>query len=211
MPSGSLNNMSVPIDGSAGGALIHPKLKYRFRVLFLNMGISDTKDLSKQVMNVTRPNLEHDQIICDVYNSRIFLVGKHTWQPIDLQVRDDMENTVQKIVGEQLQRQVDHYQQSSAKAGEDYKFTTKIEVLDGGNGKDQPTILESWVLLGCYITNSNFNDLNYAESEQASINFSIQYDNAVQELGEGVGHHGTVRPDQGSLVTNSAGSVAAGG
>ena len=71
-------------------------------------------------------------------------------------------------------------EQASAHAGVDYKFRTRLEILDGGNGSQNLASLEEWEVVGCYIENVNYNDLNYASSEPASITLSIRFDNAVQ-------------------------------
>ena len=73
-------------------------------------------------------------VTLDVYNSKVYLAGKHTWEPITLNLREDVNNNVQKLVGEQLQKQFDFFEQSAAASGSDYKFLTRIEILDGGNG-----------------------------------------------------------------------------
>ena len=69
-------------------------------------------------------------------------------------------------------------EQSSAASGIDYKFITRCEILDGGNGASSPNTLETWELYGCMIQNVNYNDLNYATSEPATITMSIRFDNA---------------------------------
>ena len=79
-------------------------------------------------------------------------------------------------------------EQASAASGIDYKFTTKCEILDGGNGAAEPIVLETWELYGCYLNNVNYNDLNYGTSEPVTITMQIRFDNAVQTpLGSGVG------------------------
>ena len=152
MASSSLNKFSVPLSSdqsSSSQGLLMPKLQYRFRILFENMGVSTPRsELTKQVVNATRPNVTFDQVMLNVYNSRVKLAGKHTWNPINVVLRDDMAGAVAKIVGEQLQKQFDYMEQASASSGIDYKFTTKIEMLDGGNGAGEPVILEAWELYG---------------------------------------------------------------
>ena len=125
----------------------------------------------------------------DIYNSRVYLAGKHTWDPITLNLREDVNNNVQKLVGEQLQKQFDFYEQSSAASGQDYKFATRIEILDGGNGANTPTVLETFELYGCYLESANYNSLAYSNStDPVSIALNIQYDNAVQSpQGTGIG------------------------
>ena len=192
MAISTLSKITVPLasDTSASNqGLLMPKLQYRFRVTLENFGVTNaTTELTKQVMDVTRPNITFEEITLDVYNSRSYLAGKHTWEPITLNVRDDVSNNVQKQVGEQLQKQFDFFEQSSAASGIDYKFLTRIEVLDGGNGANEVGILETFELYGCFLTNANYNSLNYATSDAATIGLSIRYDNAIQTpVGQGIG------------------------
>ena len=131
-------------------------------------------------MDITRPNVSFDQMTVDIYNSRVYLAGKHTWEPITLNLREDASNNVQKSVGEQLQKQFDFFEQSSARSGADYKFVTRIEILDGGNGEQTPDVLETFELYGCYLESANYNTLAYATSDPVSIALTIRYDNAIQ-------------------------------
>jgi hypothetical protein len=116
----------------------------------------------------------------NVYNSRVYLAGKHTWQTLAINVRDDASGNVSKAVGAQLQRQLDFYEQSSAAAGGDYKFSTEIQILDGGNGINTPTVLENWSLAGCFLQQANYQTLNYGTSDAVTIAMTLRYDNAIQ-------------------------------
>lgn len=192
MAISSLTKLTVPLatnDSQSSQGLLMPKLQYRFRVTLENFGVSTpTTELTKQVMDVTRPNLTFENMEVHVYNSKVNLAGKHTWNPLTLNLREDVNNNVQKLVGEQLQKQFDFMEQASAASGIDYKFLTRIEILDGGNGAFTPTVLETWEAYGCYVTEANYNTLNYATSEPVTIALTIQYDNAVQSPnGTGVG------------------------
>jgi hypothetical protein len=198
--------MTVPLasdQSSSVQGLLMPKLKYRFRVSFENMGVSKpTTELTKQVVSVTRPNLTFEEIALPVYNSTLKLAGKHTWADITCSVRDDASNSVSKLVGEQLQKQMDFLEMSSAASGIDYKFLTKIEILDGGNGANTPVVLETWELYGCYLKGANYGDLNYGTNEAVTVEMSIAYDNAVQTP-EGTGVGTTVGRTLGDVVTGA--------
>ncbi len=192
MAVASLTRMTVPLasDQSASTqGLLMPKLKYRFRVMFENFGVSTPRtELTKQVIDFTRPSVTFDEIPIEIYNSRLYLAGKHTWEMVTANLRDDASGQVARLVGEQLQKQLDFMEQASAASGIDYKFTTKCEILDGGNGAAEPIVLETWELYGCYLNNVNYNDLNYGTSEPVTITMQIRFDNAVQTpLGSGVG------------------------
>jgi hypothetical protein len=208
MAISTLSKITVPLasDSSASNqGLLMPKLQYRFRVTLENFGVSGgTTELTKQVMDVTRPNLTFEEITLDVYNSRSYLAGKHTWEPLTLNLRDDVSGNVQKKVGEQLQKQFDFYEQSSAASGIDYKFTTRIEILDGGNGANEVGVLETWECYGCFLTNANYNTLNYATNDPVTVSLSIRYDNAIQTpQGTGVGT--VVGRTVNTLVTGGGG------
>ena len=136
MAISTLSKFTVPLandQSSASQGLLMPKLQYRFRFVLENFGVSTPRsELTKQVVDCSRPNLTFDNVRLDVYNSRVYVAGKHTWDPITITVRDDVNNAVTKLVGEQVQKQFDFFEQASAASGIDYKFTSRIEILDGG-------------------------------------------------------------------------------
>jgi hypothetical protein len=210
MAISTLSKITVPLasDSSASNqGLLMPKLQYRFRVTLENFGVSgNTTELTKQVVDVTRPNLTFEEITLDVYNSRSYLAGKHTWEPLTLNLRDDVSGNVQRKVGEQLQKQFDFYEQSSAASGIDYKFTTRIEILDGGNGANEVGVLETWECYGCFLTNANYNTLAYSSNDPVTVSLSIRYDNAIQTpQGTGVGT--TIGRTVNTAVTGGGGAA----
>ena len=192
MAVSSLSRMTVPLasdQSSPVQGLLMPKLKYRFRVIFENFGVSTPRtELTKQVMDFTRPTVSFEAIDVPIYNSTIKLAGKYSWGDLTCQVRDDAGGQVSRLVGEQLQKQLDFMEQSSAADGIDYKFLTRFEVLDGGNGANEPIALETWEIYGCYLSEVNYNNMDYAESAVATISMTMRFDNAVQTpTGSGVG------------------------
>jgi hypothetical protein len=178
------SNQSATAQG-----LLMPKLKFRFRVTFENFGVSQpTTELTKQVMDFKRPQLSFDPIEIPIYNSKVYMAGKPTWAEVTTTLRDDAGGEVAKRVGEQMQKQFDFMEQSSASSGIDYKFLTRFEVLDGGNGANTPTILETWELYGCYLSQADYGDFNYGTNDPATIALTIRYDNAIQTpIGTGIG------------------------
>jgi len=184
MAISTLSKFTVPLatdQSSASQGLLMPKLQYRFRAILENFGVSTPRsELTKQVIDITRPQLSFDNVTLDVYNSKVYIAGKHTWEAITINLRDDVNNSVTKLVGEQIQKQFDFFEQSSAASGIDYKFTARIEMLDGGNGASSPNVLETFELYGAYVENVNYNSLAYNQSEPVSITMQIRYDNAIQ-------------------------------
>ena len=192
MAISTLSKITVPLatgDSASNQGLLMPKLQYRFRVTLENFGVTTpTTELTKQVIDVTRPTVSFEEIEIPVYNSKAYLAGRHNWDPINLNLREDVNNNVQKLVGEQLQKQFDFYEQSSAASGQDYKFTTRIEILDGGNGANTPNVLETFELYGCFVQNANYQTLAYNANEPVTVGLAIRYDNAIQSpQGTGIG------------------------
>jgi hypothetical protein len=192
MAIASLNRFTVPLatnQSASTQGLLMPKLKYRFRAVFENFGVStDRVELTKQVDSISRPNLNMNPFTIDVYNSKVNLVGKPTWEAVSVTLRDDAGGNVSRLVGEQVQKQFDFAEQSSAASGIDYKFVLKFEMLDGGNGANQPNILETWELYGALLSTVNYGEMSYAENTPTTIQLNIMYDNAIQSpTGTGIG------------------------
>jgi hypothetical protein len=189
MPITSLNNFSInPAGPGTNTGMLMPKLKYRFRVTLLGFGTQASTELTKQVIDVSRPKIAFEEIEVPIYNSKIYLSGKPTHEMLTLNVRDDAQGNVIKLVGQQIQKQFDFLEQASARSGIDYKFTTRVEVLDGGNGALGPAVLETFECFGCFLQNTDYGDLNYGTNEVATVALSIRYDNILHEAGTvGVG------------------------
>jgi hypothetical protein len=204
MAVSSLTRMTVPLasDQSAKNqGLLMPKLKYRFRVVFENFGVSTPRtELTKQVMDFKRPSLSFEDILIPIYNSQLKLAGRATWAETTCTLRDDASNAVSKLVGEQVQKQMDFLEMASAASGIDYKFLTRFEVLDGGNGAAAPIVLETWELYGCYLKGVDYGDMAYSSNDPATISMTIQFDNANQ-IPNGTGIGSTIARTVNNVIT----------
>jgi hypothetical protein len=177
-----ITNFGVPTDSSAGTTLM-PKLSYRFRVTFEDLGgATSTDEVTQNVISAGRPSMTHEEVVVDSYNSKMYLAGKHAWEPISIVFRDDMKSNVIKKIGNQLNRQVDHADQHSSISGNAYKFGVTLETLDGANGSTSPTVFDKWELQGCYIANVQYGDLNYADSTMIQVTIQLRYDSAVHSI-----------------------------
>jgi hypothetical protein len=190
MATSSLNNFTVPLStnqSASNQGMLMPKLQYRFRVTLTGFGTSNftaggnpATELTKQVMSVDRPHPSFEEIKLDVYNSTVKLAGKHKFDDIKLKLRDDVNNNVTTLVGQQLQKQFDFFNQSSAFSGQDYKFYMSIELLDGQNGRFDAQTLEVYQLQGCWIKTATYGGNDYSKSDAMDIELTICFDNAYQ-------------------------------
>jgi len=202
------SKFGVPVTGATGSGILMPKLKYRFRVTMLGgfAGEPEARALTQNVMSVTRPSVSYEEVILDSYNSKSYVQGKHTWETITLTMRDDITNSVSKLVGAQVQRQLNHFQQTTPAAGNDYKFDMHVEVLDGVNAGAS----EVWFLEGCFLTTVNYGDNDYSASDSATIELTVRFDNATHYQGDndvnGRVNGGNPFPDSVDLNATGVGS-----
>lgn len=173
--------MGIP---GVGSGILQPKLKNKWRVTFANFGGgANSQPVSMQAITVTRPTLSFEEVQLDRYNSRAWVAGKHTFEPMTLTLEDDITGTASQVIQEQLQKQqwlIGAEGQWLASAGEGgaYKFVTYLDLLDGN---DQ--VVEKWTSEGCWIQNADYTDLDFAASEAVQITLTIRYDHARQDIG----------------------------
>lgn len=177
-----LSKFGVPMPGGIRNGILHPKQQYRFRVIFQGLGDGDfLRELTQNVISCTRPKYTDKDVAIHAYNSIAYIRGKHEWSTIEVTFRDDITNSVIASIGAQMQKQMNHFEQTSAVAGINYKFTMEIHSLDGTNGDE----LESWELQGCFLTGVDRSSGEYDKGEANTVKITVRYDNATQIRGPG--------------------------
>lgn len=185
---GTLAQMGIP---GAGNGILAPKLKNRWRVFFQNIGAGGTgssADLTLQATTVSRPQLSFEEVALHRYNSVAYVGGKHSWDPMNLTVEDDITGRASQIVANQLEAQQKLIGATgpwlnATPTASGYKFGTKIHLLDGNEG-----VVEEWLVEGCWISSVEYGDLDYSASDAQTINLTIRFDHARQTLsGAGYG------------------------
>lgn len=177
----TLNKFGVPVNETKEGMLM-PKRKHLFRVTFTGFGPlqgTSSIDLTRQIQTFDKPKIAYPEIEIHAYNSRAYYAGKHEWTAVTMVVRDDITNSVSTLVGHQIQKQLNHFEQVSPIAGSNYKFETIIETMDGGN----VGVLERWILEGCFLSNIEYDALDYTSADPQTISMTIRYDNATLDGG----------------------------
>lgn len=175
----NLSKFGIPLDGNKLG-ILHPKQKYRFRVVWQNFGENNgLREMTQNVVTCTRPKITYNEVELHSYNSVAWVQGKHTFETIEITLRDDITNAVISSVGAQVQKQMNHFEQTSAVAGINYKFAMEIHSLDGTDNEQ----LESWVLDGCWITGAAYGDGDYASGDANIVTLTIRFDNATNVSG----------------------------
>jgi hypothetical protein len=179
MAINTLSKFGVPLNGSPLG-ILQPKQKYRFRATFQNFGLNiGLREMTANVVSCTRPKPTFEDIKIDSYNSVAWIQGKHSFETIEIKLRDDITNSVISSVGAQVQKQMNFFEQTSAVAGINYKFQMSIDSLDGTDND----ALESWNLEGCWITSAAYEEGDYTSGEQSFVTLTVRFDNATNMAG----------------------------
>jgi hypothetical protein len=191
IPGSTLSKFGVPIEGINQG-ILHPKQKYRFRVVWYGFGDnSGLNEMTANVMTCTRPKLTYEEVKLDSYNSVAWIQGKHSFDTVEIKLRDDITNSVISSIGAQAQKQMNHFEQTSAVAGINYKFSMEIHSLDGTTNEE----LESWLLDGCFIQAVAYGDGDYTSGDPQEITLTIRFDNATNWAGPNTNDGTTVGGD----------------
>ena len=149
---------------------------------------ADSKEYTRNVVTADRPKITYAETAVHSYNSVVYMMGKHDWQTVSIVIRDTVDNSIVKAVGDQLQRQLDHHNQVSPLSGHDYKFTTKMTVMtggftgDGGTGPLDPEI-DAWWMEGCFLQNIDYDGGDYSASEPLQVTLTVRFDNALHLAG----------------------------
>jgi len=174
----TIQDIGIP---EIGQGILQPKQKHKWRVEFQNIGNSPTGvPLSLQATTVERPKLSFEEVELNRYNSKVWIAGKHTFEPVTLVVEDDVTGKATQVIQEQQDNQqllIGAAGQflASQKQASLYKFATVIQQLDGNDQE-----IEKWILEGSWLQNVDYGDLDYSSSEAVTITLTIRYDHARQ-------------------------------
>jgi len=196
----TLQNFGVPTgDAFSRGGILMPKVKNRFRVFVANFGMPGSAvGFTQQVVTVARPTVNFTPQPVHSYNSVAYYAGKAEWEKVEVTLRDDVTNSASRLVGAQVQRQMNFFEQTVPMAAGDYKFQMSVETLDGGGtAVDDAIVLERWNFEGCLLNSVNYQSFDYATADAMTITLSVRFDNVTQDDG--------LMPDPAVYTVNTPG------
>ena len=146
-----------------------PKKKNRFIFRFPTpLGIQEWF-----VASGSRPSVTIEDVEIPFLNTSTYVAGRFNWETIDITFRDPIGPSATQALMEWVRL---HAESVTGRMGyaAGYKKDIELELLD-------PTgvVIEKWILQGTFLTNVNFNDLDYSSSDIVDINATLRFDRAI--------------------------------
>ena len=146
-----------------------PKRKNRFILTFdSSLGIN-----SWFVESTSRPQITINPVEIPFLNTSTYVAGRFNWNTINVTFRDPIGPSAAQALMEWVRL---HAESVTGRMGyaAGYKKNIFLEMLD-------PTgvVVEKWILYGTFLTNVDFQTLNYSQDGLATISCSLRPDRCV--------------------------------
>jgi len=121
----------------------------------------------------SRPAIVQSDVEIPFLNTSRFILGRYTWEPIDIVLKDPIGPSASQAVMEWVRLGSESVTgRQGYKVG--YARPVEIEMLDP-NG----VVVQKWLLVNTFITNSSFGDLSMDDDGLAEIQLTLRFDFAV--------------------------------
>jgi hypothetical protein len=125
------------------------------------------------VKTANRPSIQFEKVTLDHINVKRQLKGKGEWQDLEVTLYDPIVPSAAQAVMEWIR--LSHESITGRDGYADfYKKDITIKML-GPVGD----VVEEWTLMGAFITNANFGDLDWSSNDPAMITLTLSMDYAI--------------------------------
>jgi hypothetical protein len=126
------------------------------------------------VASAARPSAKINSVAIPFINTSTYVAGRFEWNEIRVTFKDPIGPSASQALMEWFRL---HAESVTGRMGyaAGYKKDIELEMLD-------PTgvVVEKWILQGTFITDLNFNELDYSRDDVASITCSLRMDRCIQ-------------------------------
>jgi hypothetical protein len=146
-----------------------PKRQNRFILRFpSSLGINEWF-----VESAARPHIQINPVEIQFLNTSTYVAGRFNWQTINVTFRDPIGPSAAQAMMEWVRLCAESVTGRMGYAA-GYKKDVDLEMLD-------PTgvVVEKWILYGTFLTDVNFNQLNYSQDGLATISTTLRMDRCV--------------------------------
>ena len=142
--------------------------KRQFRWVFAIEGID-----AFLMKSAARPTIATEQVTLPFINHTRYLAGRTTFGDMSVTLYDPIAPSGAQQVMEWVRT---HFESVSGRSGyaDFYKRDCQIKMLDPIG-----TVVELWDVKGAFITDANFNELNYDSENPTEISMTLRFDNCV--------------------------------
>lgn len=146
-----------------------PKRKFRWILQIDGLDAYTMKTAS-------RPQATFEEIVIDYVNTKRYVSGKMSWNPITVTMQDPIAPSASQKIMDWLRN---NYESLTGRMGfaSFYKKDITLKLLD-----PQGTVVEWWDIKGAWPQDINWGDLDYASSDNAEVSFSLRFDDAVLQF-----------------------------
>ena len=125
------------------------------------------------LQSASRPSIEQKNTEIEFLNTSTFVVGRYNWSDINVTFRDVIAPSTSQALMEWIRLCSESVTGRQGYAA-GYKRDLELEMLD-------PTCVavQKWVLKKCWISTSNFGELQYSDDSLATITATIVMDYAI--------------------------------
>ena len=141
-----------------------PLRKNRFLLRFpSDLGIQEW-----WVSSASRPTITQQETEIPFLNTSTYVVGKYTWDPINVTLRDPIGPSASQAIMEWVRL---HSESVTGRQGyaAGYKRDLILEMLDPTG-----TAVSLWVLKNCMVVSASFDELSYDDDGLSSITLQIR-------------------------------------
>ena len=143
-----------------------PKLQNRF--LMKIDGIP-----SYLIKKISRPTMEINPVILDHINVKRKIKGKANWAAITIDLYDPVTPSGAQAVMEWVRL---HHESVTGRDGYSDFYKKNIDIETLGPVGD---VVENWRLMGAFVTNATFGDMDWTSDAPANINVTMEMDYAI--------------------------------
>lgn len=128
------------------------------------------------VKTAARPQQTFEETMIDYVNTKRYVSGKGAWNPIAMTMHDPIAPSAALKVMQWVRL---NYESLTGRMGYaiQYKKDFVLKLLD-----PQGAVVELWDIVGAWLQDVNFGDLDYATSDNAEIACTIRFDNAILQF-----------------------------
>ena len=153
--------------------------KRKFRFTFELFDICGGQSVPKHFVKVaSRPNLSVEETEVNFLNAKTWIPGKASWETMTVTYIDVASSEVAPLYN-WLASVYDFTDPINLKMGAtrmDYSATGVLKLWDGCG-----SIMETWTMKDVWPTAINFGDLDYASSDECTIELTLRYTDVVYE------------------------------